>query len=369
MPSIVGQPKTIKQLNQDLIKQLIKDNGPMTKPDIAKKTNLSLTTVNKAVENLCERRMIISAGKVDSTGGRKATAYVLNGDMGTILGLYYYQGQFICFTSNIMHEMKYKNYITIKSDHQENFLTFIFSCIDHLIQHSSNKNIVAIGIGIPGVVKKGVVFNIPKFKSLESVNLKQLIEDKYKIKVFIENDVNITTLGLYHEKYKKITSHMVFLYMGDGIGSGLIMNKKLYQGFSNFAGEISHLTVGKGGYHTCSATPSGGELEAALFHIHHLFQGHNQHETAMNILIDMMTKTLTNMICIINPAVLAIDCIYLDEQQLSIIKEKLASVIGNENLPRLEIYQMQEATNINGIVNMCLRETNTGYSLLRGKED
>lgn len=370
MTSIAGQPKIIKRLNEDLIRQLIKEKGPITKPEIAKRTHLSLTTVNKVVEKLYKSGIVTVVGKVNSTGGRKATAYKLNGDLGAVLGLYYYQDKFICFVSNMMREVKYKENIAVESaDHQENILTFLFSCIDRLIQHSPNKNIVAAGIGLPGVVKQGTISNIPKFTSLEGINLKQLIEEKYGFKAFIENDVNITTLGLYHEKYKKITSNMFFIYIGDGIGSGLIINKELYLGFSNFAGEISYLTVGTQENNLSPDVPFSGELEAVLSHIHLLFQDVHHQELAMRTLNSMVIKTLTNIICVINPEVLVINCTYIDDQRLSAIEQELTSLFGSENLPQLDIFQMQEATNINGIIYMCLREINTGYSILRGKED
>ena len=50
MAEMVGTPRMIKLLNKDVIEGIIKVNGPITKPEIARLTNLSLVTVNKTVE-------------------------------------------------------------------------------------------------------------------------------------------------------------------------------------------------------------------------------------------------------------------------------------------------------------------------------
>ena len=98
-------------------------------------------------------------------------------------------------------------------DTYENVNQDTFFVIDTLIKKEKGNNIRAIGIGVPGVVKKGVVKNIPTIKSWEGINLENLIKSKYNTKVFIENDTNITTIGIYQKQYKDKYKNMALMYL------------------------------------------------------------------------------------------------------------------------------------------------------------
>ncbi|EOE7229650.1 ROK family protein [Clostridioides difficile] len=108
----------------------------------------------------------------------------------------------------------------------------------------------AIGIGVPGVVKKGIVKNIPTIKSWEGINLENLIKSKYNTKLFIENDTNITTIGIYQKQYKEKYKNMALMYLENGIGSGIVINDELYLGSTNFAGELNYLNIEFGKYNS-----------------------------------------------------------------------------------------------------------------------
>lgn len=58
MAEMVGTPRMIKLLNKDVIEGIIKVNGPITKPEIARLTNLSLVTVNKTVDILVKENKV-----------------------------------------------------------------------------------------------------------------------------------------------------------------------------------------------------------------------------------------------------------------------------------------------------------------------
>ncbi|VIF98898.1 ROK family transcriptional regulator [Clostridioides difficile] len=72
MKNIVGKSQTIKKVNEDLIKNIIKNEGPITKLEISSITELSLSTVNKIVEQLALKNEAKVSGLSESTGGRRA---------------------------------------------------------------------------------------------------------------------------------------------------------------------------------------------------------------------------------------------------------------------------------------------------------
>jgi glucokinase len=115
-------------------------------------------------------------------------------------------------------------------------LRVIFQLVDPLI----DGNINAIGIGVPSVVdvEKGIVYDVQNIPSWKVVELKKLMEERYRLPVLINNDANCFALGeKYFGKGRKAHS-LIGLTIGTGLGAGIIINDKLYPGLNTGAGEF-----------------------------------------------------------------------------------------------------------------------------------
>lgn len=109
-----------------------------------------------------------------------------------------------------------------------------------LIRPHFSKTIEKIGIGVPSVVdiENGIVYNVTNIPSWEKVALKDILENEFQIPTFINNDVNCFTLGEYLYGDAKGYSSVVGITIGTGLGSGIIIDNKLYKGNNCGAGEI-----------------------------------------------------------------------------------------------------------------------------------
>jgi glucokinase len=101
-----------------------------------------------------------------------------------------------------------------------------------------------IGIGVPSVVdwREGIVYDVVAIPSWKEVHLKKILEDHFKIPVYVNNDSNCFALG---ENFfgKGIDSrNFVGVTIGTGLGSGIIIENKLYQGVNTGAGEIGSIS-------------------------------------------------------------------------------------------------------------------------------
>ena len=115
-------------------------------------------------------------------------------------------------------------------------LRVIFELVGPLI----DANIKAIGIGVPSVVdvEKGIVYDVQNIPSWKVVELKKLMEERYRLPVLINNDANCFALGeKYFGKGQKAHS-LIGLTIGTGLGAGIIINDKLYPGLNTGAGEF-----------------------------------------------------------------------------------------------------------------------------------
>lgn len=115
-------------------------------------------------------------------------------------------------------------------------MDILFDLIDQYIK----EDLTGIGIGVPSVVdtEKGIVYNVQNIPSWQEVHLKSIIETKYDLPAFINNDANCFALAeKYFGKGKNVKS-FIGLTIGTGLGAGIIINDRLYEGKNCGAGEI-----------------------------------------------------------------------------------------------------------------------------------
>jgi len=111
------------------------------------------------------------------------------------------------------------------------------------INNVMTKEVVGIGIGSPGPLdyRKGLIIN-PKNIPFKKVNLKKILEKKFKVPVFVDNDANCFTLGEALYGSGKKHNCVIGLTIGTGVGGGIVVNKKIFHGRIN-AGELGHMTI------------------------------------------------------------------------------------------------------------------------------
>lgn len=110
----------------------------------------------------------------------------------------------------------------------------------HLTDQLMDRSVAAIGIGVPGLVdaEQGVVFDVVNIPSWKEVPLKKIMQARYQVPVIVNNDANCFALGEYYFGKGQGCHSMIGLTIGTGLGSGLILNKKLYAGKNGGAGEF-----------------------------------------------------------------------------------------------------------------------------------
>lgn len=109
--------------------------------------------------------------------------------------------------------------------------------------------IAGIGIGAPGLIdsKRGIINQLVNIKGFKDVPLKKLIEKKTGISTFLDNDVNVMTLGELYYGAGRGAKNLLCVTLGTGVGGGIVIDGKLYRGSSLSAGEIGHMPLNEEG--------------------------------------------------------------------------------------------------------------------------
>lgn len=113
----------------------------------------------------------------------------------------------------------------------------------------TKKRVAGIGFGLPGLIdpKKGVVKFLPNIPGWKNVPLKSLVQKQLRIPTFLENDVNLITLGEWKYGAGKGYKNLLCMTLGTGVGGGLILNNELYRGEGYAAGEVGHMPLNETG--------------------------------------------------------------------------------------------------------------------------
>ena len=128
----------------------------------------------------------------------------------------------------------------------EDVLNDIYRVIDALLAPASAtewSGVAAIGIGVPSVVDtvQGIVYDVQYIPSWVEVPLKRHLEARYNLPVYVNNDANCFALGEYYFGKGKNAESMVGLTIGTGLGGGIIIHDKLFEGYNCGAGEFGCL--------------------------------------------------------------------------------------------------------------------------------
>ena len=105
-------------------------------------------------------------------------------------------------------------------------------------------DVIGIGVGAPGPLdrERGIVVTTPNL-GWTNYPLRDVIAERTRLPVRIDNDANCATLGEWWLGAAKGASNVIGMTIGTGIGGGVIVGGRLYHGSSDVAGEIGHATI------------------------------------------------------------------------------------------------------------------------------
>jgi glucokinase len=131
---------------------------------------------------------------------------------------------------------------TVAQEGPDAVIVRIMECIKNV---ASNNRIVGIGIGAAGAcdVESGVITLSPNLPGWHNVHLRDIIQRKYDVPVYLDNDANLAALGEYYFGGVGGVANLIYVCIGTGIGGGIIIGGQLYHGASGSAGEIGHMTI------------------------------------------------------------------------------------------------------------------------------
>lgn len=246
-PIQVGSFQGMKSLNKSAILNVVREQGLISRAEIAKLTKLTPPTVTNLVGELIDTKLVIETDLGESTGGRKPILLSINSLAFHVVGVYAgpkkVKAVAATLDGNVITHVEAKYEV---NPTPEQFLKTLADVIEKVIRETSPKieSILGIGVGMHGLVdsEQGVSIFAPHL-NFRNIPIKEYLEQKFEVPVEVENDIRAQAIGESWFGQGKCVPNFILFRVGTGVGAGIILDHQLYRGTSYTAGEIGHTTI------------------------------------------------------------------------------------------------------------------------------
>jgi glucokinase-like ROK family protein len=246
--SEISSTQAVRAHNLSTTLNLIRDRGSITRAEIIHITKLSAPTISSLVNILIESGFVREGGIGLSSGGRKPVVLEFNYDVRKILGIDMGSTHITIVLMNLKGEVsqRFSHHIDVLTKPKD-VLSIISIAVKEILTKAglTGRDLLGIGYTVPAPLvneKTGefITYYMPAWENIHCVSS---ITDVVDAPIFFENDANAAAIA---EKWWGCGlgyDNLVYIKLGTGVGSGIMINGDIYKGFDGTAGEIGHTTI------------------------------------------------------------------------------------------------------------------------------
>lgn len=241
-----GNRKLIRAINRSSVLYSIMRFGPISRTDVAERTGLSAATISGITAELIESDIIFEKEAGDSSGGRKPILISINPQGGYVVGLKLAEDNITAALLDLEANLVDTYADKFESHTTDDALQSLTGVIADILQKSEirQEQLIGVGVGLAGIVdaETGVLQHSPIF-GWHDFNLKDSLQDRLKVPVYLDNDVNTLTLTEKWFGAGQGVDHFLTVTIGRGVGLGIVIDGQLYHGSHGGAGEFGHTVI------------------------------------------------------------------------------------------------------------------------------
>ncbi len=242
----------MRELNTHIILNLIRQEGSISRAEIAKRTQLSRSTVSNIITELLEQGVVAEAGTGPSRVGRRPIMVNFNYQAGYVVGVDLGANHLLTLLTDL------EGRILAESDQQVSVasgpdvvLPAIISAVFDIVREAGvdMERVIGVGMGVPGPMdnKRGALIMPPIMPGWHNFDIRAELEAHIKKPLYVENDANLGAIGERWRGAGVGYDHLAYIKVGTGIGCGLVFDGQIYRGFAGSAGEIGHMSIEEDG--------------------------------------------------------------------------------------------------------------------------
>ncbi|MCX7522632.1 ROK family transcriptional regulator [Microbacterium sp. STN6] len=245
-----GSQTSLREANRARIVDAIKKHGGLTQVELAGVTGLSAATVSNIVKELTASGVLHTAPSTRS--GRRAQYVTLAHALGLVAGVHYSTRHMRVVLADVAHTVLAEHHLPLAKDHRaDNELDRATLLIADMLESVDSEldELLAVGIALPAPLKTatGTTARGGILRGWDAVPVADVMERRLKRPTFVDNSGNLSLLAEARLGAARGKSNVVFIDVGDGIGSGLLLAGAMFRGHNGVAGEFGHITIRENG--------------------------------------------------------------------------------------------------------------------------
>jgi predicted NBD/HSP70 family sugar kinase len=239
-----GTPRLLRAINDRAALELLLSRGPLTRSQIGELTGLSKVTASQLVERLIERGLVTGVGEQAGGRGPNAQLYAVRPESAYVVGVDVGPEHVVAACADISGAVHSR--IELSTKDTDDPVGVVHSAVMSAAEkaHAPFSDVQKVVLGTPGLVDPNTgdlafAFDLPRWQR----GLLAQLRDDLDRPVSFENDVNLVAVAESHSGAAQGVDDFVLLWIGRGVGLGIMIGGRLFRGHSGAAGEAGWIPV------------------------------------------------------------------------------------------------------------------------------
>lgn len=241
----VARSNTIRDINRQIVLNYVREQGPISRADIARETNLQRSTISLIVNEL-RKFGLVDEIYGESSGGRPPALLTLPTARPVAVGVDIGTVKTTVAACDLTGRIIGKKEEFLTDADPERTAKLTIGCINEFIRRD-RESIEGIGISVPALVnaKKGEILYSPHF-NWRNPKIIEKIAGAFDLPVAVDNDANAAALAelWFGRPEIRDVRDFILVFIENGIGTGIVSDGQIYSGKGGVAGEFGHMRIG-----------------------------------------------------------------------------------------------------------------------------
>ncbi len=252
--AITGDQRLLKRINRMALVRLVRSQPGLSRAELSASTGLTKSTVSLLVQELIDDGWL-REDSVLVTGaiGRRPTPLRLDGRRLVLIGAELGVGYVRVVSMSLDGEILYRDDADISAGSEPEVV--LRQLAEIMAEHinklvDGGREILGIGVGVSGAVQEGTgVLVVAPNLGWRNVPVKAILDASLQLRtkrefpLFVQNDGDVAALGEVEFANGAVGDPLLFVGLGVGVGSGVVVGGRLLLGTRGFAGEVGHIQL------------------------------------------------------------------------------------------------------------------------------
>lgn len=243
----------VSAYNQSVVLDLVRrPQEGLSRVELVKKTGLSTQTISNIVRKLLDDGLVLETGKVPGKTGKPRTVLQIDPQSRYAVGIHLDPSVIALTLLDLAGTVVTRSHIPVRTVAlPERTVQTIADAVRSLILDSGvdRERVLGVGIASPGPIDlpRGILLGPPLLTGWDRVDLREELHAAIGMPIFLDKDSSAAAHGELWMSHSALPKDFAFVYLGTGLGSGLVINGEVVRGTSNNVGEIGHFSTGTDG--------------------------------------------------------------------------------------------------------------------------